>query len=65
MSYTNDTKPINAYENGVASLLKEDTYFLLLENGGKILLDQSYNNMPLTNYSNDLKALNSYTFDTK
>jgi hypothetical protein len=60
-----DDKPTTAYDDGVAYLLKEDTYFLLLENGGRILLDQSFNHKPLPNYSSDSKPSGSYTYDSK
>lgn len=37
MSYVLDTRPTQGSE----FLLKEDSFFLLLEDGGKIILDQS------------------------
>jgi hypothetical protein len=65
MSYTNDTKPTNSFSadtkpssswfDGVGYLLTQAIGFLLLESGGKIILDQSFNNKPTSSWSNDIK----------
>lgn len=55
MSYTNDTKPLATFTNDAKPssstnyLLKEDSFFLLLETGGKIVLARS------NDYQNDVK----------
>ncbi len=55
MAYTNDSKPTSSYSNdskpasSTSYLLKEDSYFLLLETGDKIVLARS------NDYTNDLK----------
>lgn len=65
MAYTNDSKPTSSYSNDAMPsssysndikpssttnyLLKEDSYFLLLETGDKIVLARSIE------YTNDLK----------
>jgi len=55
MSWTNDTKPNTVFSDGYGYLEKQDGFYLLLENGGKILLDQSFNNKPNNNWTNDTK----------
>jgi hypothetical protein len=56
VTFTNRTKPaLSAMNNGVAYLLKEDTFYLLLENGGKIILDQSPRAKNLTTLVNRTK----------
>jgi len=42
-SFSNQSKNSSSFDDGVDFLLKEDTYFLLLEDGYKIVLDQSPN----------------------
>lgn len=54
-SPTNDTKPSTTYSDGFGYLEKQDGFYLLLENGGKIILDQSWNVKSLINYTNDTK----------
>jgi hypothetical protein len=55
MSFTNDSKPTGSFTNDVKPssittyLLKEDTFFLLLETGSKIVLNYS------GSYVNDAK----------
>lgn len=53
--WSNDSKPNNSWSNGMGYLLTQALGFLLLESGGKIILDQSYNNKPSNNWINDNK----------
>lgn len=63
--YINDSKPINSSVNdskpstdwfsGMGFLLTQSLGYLLLENGGKIMLDQSYNNKPTNSWDLDTK----------
>jgi hypothetical protein len=55
MSFTNIAKNTTTWSSGAAFLLKEDTFYLLLENGFKIVLDQSLGNKFLTNFTNIVK----------
>ena len=56
MAWTNDEKESSTYDNGVGYLLQEDAlYYILLEDGGKIILDQSYNNKESTIFTYDDK----------
>lgn len=55
MSWQNDTKPSSTWSVGMGYLLTQALGFLLLENGGKIILDQSYNNKPSNSWANDAK----------
>lgn len=50
-NYTKQTKHSTDYNNGVGFLEKEDGFYLLLENGGKIILDQSWGARHHTNYT--------------
>jgi hypothetical protein len=62
MTWTNITKPNNTFSNkskpnttwsdGIAYLLTQSLGFLLLESGGKIILDQSFNNKPSNTWVN-------------
>jgi len=54
-SYIDDSKPSSSYDDGENFLLQENAGFILLENGARILLDQSWNNKPYNNYSYDTK----------
>jgi len=55
MSWQNDTKQSSTWSVGMGYLLTQALGFLLLENGGKIILDQSYNNKPSNSWANDAK----------
>lgn len=66
MTWTNDTKTSSTFDSGAGFLLQEDLLsFLLLEDGGKIILDQSYNNKESSSYTDDIKITSSYTNDSK
>jgi len=66
MSWTNDNKQASTYDNGVGYLLQEDLVsFILLEDGFKILLDQSNNNKESSIYTDDTKNTSVYTNDNK
>ena len=52
MSWNNPTKPNTTWSDGMGYLLTQALGFLLLENGGKIILDQSFNNKPSTTWKN-------------
>lgn len=54
-SFTNTTKPSTTWSDGFGYLLTQALGFLLLENGGKIILDQSFNNKPSTTWNNTSK----------
>lgn len=43
MSWSNQSKTATTFDDGLDYLLKQDSGFLLLESGYKILLDQSPN----------------------
>jgi len=51
-SWTDATKPSTTWSDGVGYLLTQALGYLLLEDGGRILLDQSFNNKPFTNWNN-------------
>lgn len=55
-SFYNSDKPTTSMDNGVHYLLKEDTFFLLLENGFKIILDQSWNDKYTPVFTNLAKS---------
>ena len=65
MSWTNDTKPNNSWSSGMGYLLTQALGFLLLENGGKIILDQSYNNKPSNIWGSDNKPTNLWANELK
>jgi hypothetical protein len=50
-NYTNVNRNSTTYENNVGFLLNEDTSYILLEGGGRIVLDQSINYRHHTNYT--------------
>ncbi len=61
MAFTNLTKSSNTFSNssknsttfsGLDFLLKEDAFYLLLENGFKIILDQSISGKNTTTFTN-------------
>ena len=52
MSWNNVTKPTTSWSDGMGYLLTQALGFLLLENGGKIILDQSFNYKPSTTWTN-------------
>jgi len=54
-SFTNQSKNSTTFDDGVGFLLKEDTFHLLLENGGKIVLDQSNNYKKKPRWANQIK----------
>lgn len=54
-TYTNDSKQATTWLDGVGYLLTQALGFLLLENGGKIILDQSFNNKPNNTWINQAK----------
>ena len=54
-NFTNDTKPAI----GSGFVLKEDAFYLLLETGDKIILDQT------VTYNNDTKNPSSWSNDAK
>lgn len=49
---TNTAKTSTAFDNGVGYLLKEDTFYLLLETGDKIILNQSWNDKYVPVFTN-------------
>lgn len=51
MSYTYETKPSNTWTDNLGYLLTQALGYLQLENGGKIILDQSNNAKPLDKWS--------------
>ena len=55
MSWNNLDKPTTNWSDGVGYLLTQALGFLLLENGGKIILDQSFNNKPSNTWTNQAK----------
>ena len=62
MSFVNDTKPTTSWINDSTSLkdsflLKEDSFYLLLEDGSKIVLVYG------TNWTNGVLPTTSYTND--
>ena len=64
--WTNDTKSSSVFDDGLGYLLQEDFIsFILLEDGGKIMLDQSYNNKESTIFTNDDKTTSIFTYDDK
>ena len=54
-TFTNDTKQTTTWSDGIGFLLTQALGFLLLENGGKIILDQSFNNKPDNIWTNQAK----------
>jgi len=66
MAFTNETKhttvftPLTkigaSFGAGVNYLKKEDDFYLLLENGMKIMLDQSWGNKKFTTFTNVAKS---------
>lgn len=66
MPWINDDKESSSYDTQAGFLLQEDLLsYLLLEDGGKIILDQSTNNKESSSYTDDTKVSSSYTNDTK
>ena len=66
MPWTNDDKESSTYDTQTGFLLQEDLLsYLLLEDGGKIILDQSTNNKESSSYTDDSKNTSVYTNDTK
>jgi hypothetical protein len=51
-SFSNSDKSSTTFSNGVEYLLKEDAFFLLLEDGYKIILDQSWNDKYTPTFTN-------------
>ena len=54
-SFSGQSKNTSTIDDGVDFLLKEDTYFLLLETGKKIVLQQSTNYKDHCTYTNQTK----------
>jgi len=54
-AFSAQSKTLSTFDDGVDFLLKEDTFFLLLESGGKIVLNQSTNYKHRSVYSNQTK----------
>jgi len=54
-SFGNQSKNTSTIDDGVDFLLKEDEFFLLLETGGKIVLNQSTNAKEHSTYTNQTK----------
>lgn len=54
-TYTNTDKPSTTWSDGIGFLLTQALGFLLLEDGGKIILDQSVNYTPSTTWTNIAK----------
>jgi hypothetical protein len=64
--WTNDTKSSSVFDDGLGYLLQEDFIsFILLEDGGKIILDQSYNSKESIIFTNDDKTTSIFTNDDK
>jgi hypothetical protein len=64
--WTNDTKSNSVFDDGLGYLLQEDFIsFILLEDGGKIILDQSYNSKESIIFTNDDKTTSIFTYDDK
>jgi len=67
--WTNDTKSSLVFDDGLGYLLQEDFIsFILLEDGGKIILDQSYNSnddKTTSIFTNDDKTTSIFTYDDK
>lgn len=61
MSWTNSNKPNTNWSDGVGYLLTQALGYLLLEDGGRILLDQSFNNKPFTNWGLSNKPTTAWT----
>lgn len=64
-AYTKETKPITTFTKGereIDFLLKEDTFYLLLETGDKIVLSRGYQ-LPV--YTKETKPTTSFTKETK
>lgn len=63
-AYTKETKPITPYtkESSIDFLLKEDTFYLLLETGGKIVLRRAFVQAAFTKES---KPTTAFTKEVK
>lgn len=55
MAFTNLTKNSTTF-SGISYLLKEDAFYLLLEDGGKIILDQSVGAKNTNTFTNVVKV---------
>jgi len=55
MAFSNQTKNSSTIDDGVDFLLKEDEFFLLLETGDKIVLNQSTNAKSHSDWDNQNK----------
>ena len=53
--FTNVSKILNTFARGNSFLLQENSGFLLLENGYRIVLDQSFGSKPINNFTNQSK----------
>jgi len=54
-SFDGQSKTLSTFDDGVDFLLEENSFFLLLESGGKIVLDQSTNYKNKSVYTNQTK----------
>ena len=54
-TFSGQSMSSSIFDDGVEFLLKEDSFFLLLESGGKIVLDQSSNYARQSKYNNQIK----------
>lgn len=63
-SYTKEPKPITAYtkESEVDFLLKEDTFYLLLETGDKIIIRRAF---VVPTFAKEAKPITAYTKEHK
>jgi len=63
-TFTKESKPSTAYtkESKTDLLLKEDSFYLLLENGGRIVLRRGF---VLPTFSKESKPTTSFTKETK
>lgn len=63
--YTRESKPVTPYshaEGSIDFLLKEDTFYLLLETGDKIVLRRGY---VASNFLKESKPTTAYTKEVK
>lgn len=63
-TFTKETKPSTSYtkESSLDYMLKEDTFFLLLENGGRIVLRRGF---VQPTYTKETKPSTSFTKESK
>ncbi|MFA5071997.1 MAG: hypothetical protein WC511_06640 [Candidatus Pacearchaeota archaeon] len=54
-SFTNQTKNSNTFDFGLGFLLQEIGAYILQENGGKFILEESYNYKKPISFTNQIK----------